>query len=254
LVLLAGFGGDVLDWTPALPALAMFQRVCAVDRLGQGWSDTPSQAQGRTLTTAVDEVHAAVLVAGMQRPIVVGHSLGGALAQIYAARHAVAGLVLVDGLTTGVADPVLARLGTYEGLAPVARLGLLRPIAGALVDPAYTGALRTEMVALRSRSAVLLAVAQEGAVAQQSGRPELAAAETVLQRHPVPLLVIAAGASNVPDLPPGAFAAAERAFADAVPGAGAQFKLVPEARHYLMAEQPQTVADLVQVWLTARQD
>lgn len=252
LVLLAGFGGDVLDWTPVLPALAKFQQVCAVDRLGQGWSDRPNDDNSRTLTTAVDEVHEAVLALGMQRPIVVGHSLGGALAQIYAARHPVAGLILVDGLTLGVADPVLARLGTYEAFAPVARLGFLRPLGGALVDPAYTGALRTEMVALRSRSEVLLAIAREGAVARQSGGSELAGAETALQQHPLPLLVIAAGASDVPDLPPGAFAAAERAFAETVPGA--QFTLVPEARHYLMAEQPQTVADLMQAWLTTRQD
>jgi pimeloyl-ACP methyl ester carboxylesterase len=68
----------------------------------------------------------------------------------------------------------------------------------------------------------------------------------------VPLLVIAAGASDVPELPPGAFAGAERTFAGAVPGA--QFRLVPEAHHYLMAEQPQTVADLMHAWLTARQD
>jgi pimeloyl-ACP methyl ester carboxylesterase len=247
LVLLAGFGGDSLDWTPVIPALAVSQRVCAVDRLGQGWSEPARASPQQTMITAVDQVHEAVLAVGMQQPIVVGHSLGGAYAQIYAARHPVAGVLLVEGLTAGAADSVLERLGKYQMLAPAAELGLLRPIAGMLVDPAYTGALRTEMVALRSRSAALLSMTQEGAVAQRSGGAEIKVAEATLKIRPVPLLVLAAGASDVPDLPPGAFVDAEREFADSVPGA--QFKLIARAHHYLMAEQPQIVTELTRVWL-----
>lgn len=249
LVLLAGFGGDSLDWTPVMSALAASQRVCAVDRLGQGWSDPAEASSQVTMGTTVDQVHEVVLAIGMQQPIMVGHSLGGAFAQIYAARYRVAGVVLVEGLTAGAADAVLERLGTYQTLAPAAELGLLRPIVGMLVDPAYTGALRTEMVALRGRSAALLGMAQEGAMAQRSGRTDIKTAEATLQIRPVPLFVLAAGASDVPDLPPGAFADAEHQFADSVPGA--QFKLIPGAHHYLMAEQPQLVADLTRVWLNS---
>ena len=174
LVLVAGFGGDVLDWTPVMPALARSHRVCAFDRLGQGWSDGAT-APGRTFGTTADELHEAVRAAGLRRPIVVGHSLGGALAQVYAAEHDVAGLVLVDGLTAGVADAVLARLGTYQALAPLGQVGLLRPIAGMMVDPAYAPGLREQMLALRARSSALGAVASQGAVAAASAGRELRA-------------------------------------------------------------------------------
>ena len=86
LVLFAGFGGDVLDWALVMPALSRSQRVCAFDRLGQGWSDR-ADPTGATFGTAVDQMHEAIGIAGISRPIVIGHSLGGALAQLYAARY-----------------------------------------------------------------------------------------------------------------------------------------------------------------------
>src|SRR5512137_2135282 len=33
LMLIAGFGGGALDWSPVMPGLAQQQRVCAFDRL-----------------------------------------------------------------------------------------------------------------------------------------------------------------------------------------------------------------------------
>jgi pimeloyl-ACP methyl ester carboxylesterase len=249
LVLFAGFGGDVLDWTPVMPALSQSQRVCAFDRLGQGWSDH-ADPNGATFGTAVDQMHEAIGVAGIRRPIVVGHSLGGALAQVYAAQYEVAGVVLVDGLTADVADSVLARLGTYESLAPIGRVGLLRPIASMMVDPAYSTELRDQMFALRARSSALAAVAQEGAVAANSAGQWLRAAEDTLRSGRVPVLVIGAGATDVPQLPAGAFLDAQRAFVDRIPSA--QFARVADARHYVMAERPQDVTRIVQTWLETR--
>jgi pimeloyl-ACP methyl ester carboxylesterase len=249
LVLFAGFGGDVLDWAPVMPALSQSRRVCAFDRLGQGWSD-PATANGATFGTAAEQMHEALGLAGIRTPIVIGHSLGGALAQVYAAQYSVAGVVLVDGLTVDVADSVLARLGTYELLAPIGRVGLLRPIAGMMVDPAYSTELRDQMFALRARSSALAAVAQEGAVAANSGGQRLRAAEDILRSGGVPMLVIGAGATDVPQLPAGAFLDAQRALVDRIPGA--QFAVVADARHYVMAERPQDVTQIVQTWLETR--
>jgi pimeloyl-ACP methyl ester carboxylesterase len=249
VLLFAGFGGDVLDWSPVMPALAQSQRVCAFDRLGQGWSDV-ADVSDTTFEELAGQMHEAAAIAGIRRPVVVGHSLGGALAQVYAAKYDVAGVVLVDGLTSGVADAVLARLGTYQSLAPIGRVGLLRPIAGMMVDPAYPSELRDQMFALRARSTALGAVAQEGAVAASSAAPQLRAAEMVLRDGGVPVLVIGAGATDVPQLPTGAFLDAQRAFAEHIPGA--EFVVVADARHYVMAERADEVASVLRTWLTAR--
>lgn len=249
LVLFAGFGGDVLDWSPIIPTLAQSQRVCAFDRLGQGWSDQAAISD-TTFESLADQMHEAIAFAGIRRPVVVGHSLGGALAQVYAAKYEVAGVVLVDGLTSGVADAVLARLGTYQSLAPLGRVGLLRPIAGMMVDPAYPAELRDQMFALRARSSALGAVAQEGAVAASSAGPALRAAEEVLRERGVPVLIIGAGATDVPQLPVGAFSDAQRAFARQIPGA--EFVLIADARHYVMAERSAEVSGVIQTWLSAQ--
>jgi pimeloyl-ACP methyl ester carboxylesterase len=249
LVLFAGFGGDVLDWAPIMPGLAQSRRVCAFDRLGQGWSDH-ADTPDASFSVVADQMHEAIGSAGIQRPIVVGHSLGGALAQVYAARYEVAGVVLVDGLTADVADPVLARLGTYEPLAPIGRVGLLRPLAGMMVDPAYTTELRDQMFALRARSSVFGAVAREGAVAARSAGPQLRAAEDVLRARRVPLLVIGAGATDVPQLPAGAFLDAQRALVERIPSA--ELTVVPDAGHYVMAQRPHEVRGVIETWVADR--
>lgn len=173
-----------------------------------------------------------------------GHSLGGALAQLYAARYPVAGLALVDGLTTDVAQPVVERLGGYRSLDGLARLGLLRPIGRLFAHPAYPEELREQMIALRAGSAALLRLTDEGALAAQSVPAELRAAEA---RLTMPLLVIAAGESDVPGLPAGAFQGAAAAFASRHPQA--EYVVIPGAPHYVQATHPEELAGAMERWL-----
>jgi pimeloyl-ACP methyl ester carboxylesterase len=242
LVLAAGVGGGALDWGELMPALAQHQRVCAFDRLGQDWSDPAPQP--REFATAADELHAALESLGIAEPVLVGHSLGGALAQLYAARYPVAGVVLVDGLTADVAEPVVERLGGYRSLNGLAQLGLLRPLGGLFAHPAYPEELREQMTALRSGSAALLRLTAEGALAAQSVPAELRAAEA---RLTVPLLVIAAGKCDVPGLPEGAFQEAAAAFARRHPQA--EYVVIPGAPHYVQATHPGEVAATMTRWL-----
>lgn len=242
LVLAAGIGGGALDWSQVIPVLAENHRVCAFDRLGQDWSDPAPQP--RAFSTAADELHAALSSLGIGEPVLVGHSLGGVLAQLYAARYPVAGVVLVDGLTADVAEPVVTRLGGYQSLDGLARLGLLRPLGGLFAHPAYPEAVRAEMTALRSGSAALLRMTAEGALAAQSVPTELRAAE---ERLTMPLLVIAAGASDVPGLPAGAFEGSASAFAHRHPQA--QYVVIPGAPHYVQATHPVEVSAAIEDWL-----
>ena len=225
-----------------MPALAVHHRVCAFDRLGQDWSDPAPHP--RSFGTAADELHNALQILGIDRPVVVGHSLGGALVQIYAGKYPVSGVVLVEGLSRDVAGQVVQRLGSYQSLNLLAQLGVLRPLGAIGAQPVYPAELRQEMIALRSRSSALLNLTDEGAVAAQSAAAELDAAEARLDQ---PLLIIAAERSDVPELPPGAFTTALQALARRKPQA--IYVSIPDAGHYVQADHPQAVSEAIEAWL-----
>jgi pimeloyl-ACP methyl ester carboxylesterase len=97
VVMEAAIGETGLLWSLVQPAIAKTTRVCVYDRAGYGWSD-PSP-RSRTAAVMVQELHALLGAAEVPAPyVLVGHSLGGLLVRLYAARYPqeVAGLVLVD--------------------------------------------------------------------------------------------------------------------------------------------------------------
>jgi pimeloyl-ACP methyl ester carboxylesterase len=241
LVMQGGIAGGALDWLPVMEELASTHRVCAFDRLGQDWSD-PAPAP-RTFATAADEWHVALEALGIQEPVVVGHSLGGAVVQLYAAEYPIQGVILIDGLTAAAAGEVTQRLANYRTLDGLARLGLLRPMGGLFADRAYDATLRREMSALRARSRALLSVTDEGALAAASLPAALRAAEARLD---APLLIIAAGQSELPEAD--LFLEGLRALA--VEHANAEFVEVPDATHYVIASHPQLVGETIERWLS----
>jgi len=244
LVMQAGIGGGAIDWLPVMEDLAGSVRVCAFDRLGQDWSDAASDLSGlRTLADAADELHAAIQALGIEQPVVVGHSLGGAVVQIYASRYDVSGVVLVDGLSADVADEVARRLGVYQKLNWAARLGLLRPLGGLFADDAYPEALRAEMRGLRSQSATLINMADEGAAAATVA-DELRAAEAAMD---APLLIIAAGENGLPEGEQ--FLTALNNLHQRHPNSS--FTLIPHASHYVIASHPQEIATMILNWLNS---
>ena len=96
VVLIHGNPGSTQDWTRVFGPLAALHKVIAFDRPGHGSSQRPKhidatvEVQSRLLHDALKQLH-------VERPIVVGHSWGGALALIYAINYPteVAGVVLV---------------------------------------------------------------------------------------------------------------------------------------------------------------
>ena len=92
-VLLHGLTFDGRMWEPVVAELPPAHRAIAFDLPGHGGSPPLS---GRGLAPVVDAVHAAVVAAGLETPIVVGHSIGGPLASIYASRHPTAGAVSIE--------------------------------------------------------------------------------------------------------------------------------------------------------------
>jgi pimeloyl-ACP methyl ester carboxylesterase len=103
LVLLHGLSYNRHQWEPTLDALALTdagRQVLVLDLPGHG--DSPRRDSYR-LDEVAEAVHDAVIEAGFAPPILVGHSLGAAIATAYAAAYPARGVVnieqplLVDG-------------------------------------------------------------------------------------------------------------------------------------------------------------
>jgi pimeloyl-ACP methyl ester carboxylesterase len=96
VILEAGAFGFAQVWARVQPRLAERTRVCSYDRAGLGWSDDADAHDG---VAAAARLHALLAAAGEPGPyVLVGHSLGGALIRIFAARHPdeVVGLGFID--------------------------------------------------------------------------------------------------------------------------------------------------------------
>lgn len=98
LLLVHGFGASTQDFEQfVLEPLAQTHHVVALDLYGFGWSERrPDFAYGWTLWS--DQLADTLDVLGVERATVVGHSMGGAVATVFAARYPdrVAGLILAD--------------------------------------------------------------------------------------------------------------------------------------------------------------
>jgi pimeloyl-ACP methyl ester carboxylesterase len=93
----AALGGSSLSWSLVQPAVARLTRTCSYDRAGFGWSDAGPLP--RTASRLADELHELLRGAAVLPPyVLVGHSYGGLVMRLYAARHPndVAGLVLIE--------------------------------------------------------------------------------------------------------------------------------------------------------------
>jgi pimeloyl-ACP methyl ester carboxylesterase len=101
VVMIHGLGGNLLHFDYALTGrLAGEFRLILVDRPGSGYS-TRAPRGGASLTAQAAAIAKLIRALGLKRPIVVGHSLGGAisLALAFDHRDCVGGLALLAPLT-----------------------------------------------------------------------------------------------------------------------------------------------------------
>ncbi|WP_174567356.1 alpha/beta fold hydrolase [Actinomadura kijaniata] len=110
VLLLHGLGGTLDAWREVAPPLTAAHRVVAMDLRGHGLSgDAPWEWDA-----ALDDIEAVVDRLGLGAPAVVGQSLGGMLALLWAARHPECPAVVnLDGLRSAENEP-----GNYPGLDP----------------------------------------------------------------------------------------------------------------------------------------
>ncbi len=104
LVLVHGAACNRRFWEPQVDAFAATNRVIAVDLRGHGQSDAP--AQRYTMRLFSDDLAWTCAQLGVDKPVVVGHSLGGMVALDLAATYPdrVCAAVLIDSLLCAGGD------------------------------------------------------------------------------------------------------------------------------------------------------
>ena len=102
VVLVHSLAGNSTHWTAQLEHLRRDRRAVALDLRGHGRSEPPKDGD-YTIAAMAGDIAAVVDTLGLDRFVLVGHSMGGGVALAYAGAHPdrVAGLVLVDPIGDG---------------------------------------------------------------------------------------------------------------------------------------------------------
>ena len=102
VIFISGLGETYASWSKVQSDVARSAKACSYDRAGLGWSD-PSP-RPRDVNQMAGELHELLAASALLPPyVLVGHSLGGGVAQVFAGKypHEVAGMILVDAVTPG---------------------------------------------------------------------------------------------------------------------------------------------------------
>ena len=98
LVLVNGWTGDHGIFTPQIAHFGQTRRVVAVDLRGHGASDAPEQEY--TIPGFADDIAWQCAQLGLQKPVVIGHSFGGAVVLELCGRYPelASGMVMIDSI------------------------------------------------------------------------------------------------------------------------------------------------------------
>ncbi len=257
VVLEAGLGGGVLDWTLVAPEIAKFTRVVSYDRAGLGWSE--AAATPRTPRLVVEDLRTALKSKQVDGPFVlVGHSDGGLKVRMFYYMHPedVAALVLVDSSHVDQ-DPRLpkelaAKFAEIEQITSVSSklsaFGITRLLmklqGGGSVFPELellpesAQSAWMDMAACRSQ---LLTVIQELNAWEESC---LQLKEAEIPYGDLPVSVLTAGKAPF-DLGESYSNAWLELQAELAGGAFASHRVIEDSGHYIHIQQPETVIEEV---------
>lgn len=120
LVLIHGFATSSHLWANVVPLLAPHRRVVVLDLLGHGRSDRPN-GQAVNIRGHADRVVTLLEQLNVQRAVLAGHEVGGAIATLLAVRHPlkVAGLCLISSV--GHAEWPRRELRLARAMLPLTR-------------------------------------------------------------------------------------------------------------------------------------
>ncbi|MBO0752802.1 MAG: alpha/beta hydrolase [Bradyrhizobiaceae bacterium] len=176
VVMVHGASGNLNDLRVALgDRLAGNRRVILVDRPGHGWSDRPGGAADASPARQAALIMEALERMGIERFVLLGHSLGGAVASALALAwpERLAGLVLlapvthpwkgsIDWYNVILSTPVIGRLFAHTIAVPLSFLMLEGGVASVFApQPAPADYVRRAGIRLLLRPAQFIANAQD---------------------------------------------------------------------------------------------
>ena len=117
VVLVHSLAGTAQQWAEQLRHLRQSRRAVAFDFRGHGRSDAPKNGD-YTIAGMAADIAATVDSLGLDRFVLVGHSMGGGAALVYAGMHPerVLGLMLIDPIGDGKQIPAAEATGFLTGL------------------------------------------------------------------------------------------------------------------------------------------
>src|SRR3972149_3066706 len=145
--LIHGYTATLRNWALQVPVLSREFRMVSMDHRGHGHADKPTQPEDYSLELMAEDAYGLLEHLGMRECYVVGHSMGGAVAQLLALNHPepVRALVLVD---TAAEVP--------DGFRPQERAPLLDIAREQGMEAVFEEQLRTSPMAEQLRAQPLL--------------------------------------------------------------------------------------------------
>jgi pimeloyl-ACP methyl ester carboxylesterase len=240
LILIPGLTGHREIWNGVAGTLDDRYRLHLVQVNGFGGVPAGANAQGTVAAPVAEEIARYIREANLQRPAVIGHSMGGAIGMMLAARHpdAVGRLMVVDmvpfvGAMFGPAG------ATPEGLRTIAdqsRAGILAsPLdQGALSQMFSTMTLKAEMQPVLMRH---LRESDRHTVANAFHELIVTDLRPELSRITAPMTVLYVVPANtpVPVTPEQYDASMKQLYANA---AGVRLLRIDDSRHFIHWDQP----------------
>jgi len=253
MLLLHGFGNEAHIWDDFAPVVAPHYRTLALDHRGHGQSDWDPDGRYE-IDALVDDVESVTAALGIERMVLVGHSLGGRVSTLFAGRHParIAGLVIVDiGPEVDARGSLRIRQDVESNLQPA--FGSVEEYARtlSLSYPAATpeALRRMALHGLRRRPdggfELVMDPAWRGITAGRGTSRDAEQEESLGQQMwdalaalPCPALVVRGAASDIlsPEV-------ADRMVDDVLPNG--RLVVVPRAGHSVMTDNPQGFNDAI---------
>jgi pimeloyl-ACP methyl ester carboxylesterase len=136
IVMLHGLASNCRIWDLVAPMLSEKARVVALDQRGHGKTSKPEG--GFEFESVTRDLHAFLEAAGIENPILIGHSWGGDVILEYAVEHpdAAKGIVFVDGGMIDITSrPEMTPERAREEMAP--------PLWNGVTEAAFRERIRT---------------------------------------------------------------------------------------------------------------